>query len=72
MDTVGFCTVVKDALVELWLMKCIGNSRYHAGNWQDSVFDLNMIMTRIRGQLQAVNQFFQQPPGPHTVYQWWT
>ena len=58
-DTVGFCTTVRDALVELWSMKFIGNSRYRAGIWQDSVFGLNDIMTRIRGQLQAVDQFFQ-------------
>jgi hypothetical protein len=58
-DTVGFCTTFRDALAELWSMKCVCNSRARAGQWQDSVFGLNDIMTRIRGQLQLVDQFFQ-------------
>lgn len=58
-DTCALCVVLKDAHVDLWSMKCVANSRAPAGIWQDSVFDLNLILTRIRGQLQAVDQFFQ-------------
>ena len=58
-DTCAFCIVLKDANGDLWSIKFVANSRAAAGTWQDDVFELEPILTRIHSQIQLVDQFYQ-------------
>ena len=57
--TVALCVTQMDSAGNLWSIKFIGNSRDKAGRWESNVYKLTPMMTRIKSQMQAANNFFQ-------------
>jgi len=57
--TIALCLTLIDAFGNLWSIKFIGNSRDKAGCWESNVYKLTPMMTRIKSQIQTVNNFFQ-------------
>jgi hypothetical protein len=48
-----------DALGEMWSVKFITNSRAKAGNFLERLYKLKPILTRIKSQMEALDDDYQ-------------
>ena len=58
--TFALCFTLKDAVGDIWSVKILCNSRTKAGEFEDRLFKLDEIFTRIHRQMDLVNADFEK------------